>query len=422
MNNKKSMLKCILASAVAVSSLGTLASAQDMSAPCINEDVSKKLSSPFEQTPFLVKAKSIAKGTRVVLAKKKSTPTGAAATITEDDIPTTTTTRSEFTSGNASVANKKYSVKNQAKYGAAVYSSTNINIEDSIFKNSSTSSNGGALYIERKNSNISASIDNVIFSNNTSRRGGAVYLKGASSSDSIILTINDATFVGNSATEANAGYGGAIYASYSTLEINNTDFNQNTSTASGGAIHSQNNSSVNIKDSSFSGNTATSNGGALHLFSNSTSSITAEGSNVEFRNNDARYGGAISQDSRYSTLNLNTSNGKKIIFYAPDDDSNNDIYNLGTININGDVKVETNISGNGTLNLNSGTFYAKQLSQGRLNLNGGTLSFQESDAKTQNLPVAYSSSSVTTLSGSGNLKIDVNLIRFLLIVPTPVLR
>ena len=400
MNNKKSMLKCILASAVAVSSLGTLASAQDMSAPCINEDVSKKLSSPFEQTPFLVKAKSIAKGTRVVLAKKKSTPTGAAANI--PDNLTSKTSRTNQTTGSLSSDRTNY---NNIKYssswsllspaptlGGAIHSEVNTTITNSIFRNNeaegryiirSNPSYGGGMYIE--GNRITATIDNVLFDSNTasSGSGGAIYSAGGDSNDNVLtFNITNATFTNNSATELNNNHG------------------------DGGAIYSNGYTSLTITDTDFTSNSAEGDGGAIYNNANNVMSIVASGSDVNFSGNSASGNGGAIYNASGKTINFSTSNDKTINFLTSSD---NDIYNVGTITINGDVKVETNISGNGTLNLNSGTFYAKQLSQGRLNLNGGTLSFQESDAKTQNLPVAYSSSSVTTLSGSGNLKIDVNM-------------
>ncbi|MBR1461297.1 autotransporter-associated beta strand repeat-containing protein, partial [bacterium] len=406
-DQKKSTLKYILASAVAVSSLGTLASAHSVSAPQINDYSSKKLQSTFEQTPFLVKAKTLAKGTRVVLAKKKSTPTGAAATVTEDDITTTKSgdnARTNQTSGTLTADKTKYeNITASSGWffgseidGGAIHSEVNTAITNSIFSNNKVEGErgifsgnhygfGGALYL--KGNGITGTINNVIFTSNSAigGGGGALYLAGGSNSNAMHVNITNATFDDNSSTKLSSseGHGGAIYSTgYTSLTITDTDFTSNS---------------------------AEGNGGAIYNNANNAMSIVASGSDVNFANNSASDNGGAIYNASGKTINFSTSNDKSVNFLTSSGSASNDIYNAGTININGDVKVETSISGNGTLNLNSGLLYVKQLSQGTLRLNGGTLSFQESDAETQDLATSYSSNSVSNLSGSGDLKIDVNM-------------
>ena len=102
----------------------------------------------------------------------------------------------------------------------------------------------------------------------------------------------------------NENYGGAIYVMNATININNTQFTNNTSSETygdGGAIHIENNATVNITNSTFNKNNA-DYGGAIYA----TSSATININNTQFTNNTATSGGAIYSWSGV-TLNIRNS-------------------------------------------------------------------------------------------------------------------
>ena len=82
---------------------------------------------------------------------------------------------------------------------------------------------------------------------------------------------------------------GAVFNNAGTLEIFQSVFKDNTTTAKAGAI--ANTGTLSIKDSIFTNNSATSYGGALYNTGDTT--ITTENFNVIFSNNTAARGGAI---------------------------------------------------------------------------------------------------------------------------------
>ena len=399
MSNRKSLLKYILASAVTVSSLGLFNVAQADSTPVQNNTV--KSYSNNTQTPFLVKAKSFVedfKNTKVVLANKQGIPTGAAANVPDVGLREVTG-RTNQTSGTLNADKTKYQnihyssswdiFRPAPTLGGAIHSEVNTTITNSIFRNNEAEgryiirdnpSYGGGMYIKGKG--LTATINNVLFDSNTasSGSGGAIYSAGGNNNNhTITFNITNATFTNNSATE-----------------INNNNYGD------GGAIYSDGYTNLTITDTDFTSNSAEGDGGAIYNNANNEMSIIAENSDVNFSNNTASGDGGAIYNASGKTINFSTSNDKTINFLGS---TGNDIYNAGTINTAGDINVATKISGNGTLNVNSGTLYVKELTHGTLNLAGGTLSFQEKEGTT---PV-YSSNSVSTLRGNGNILIDVSM-------------
>ena len=426
MSNRKSLLKYILASAVTVSSLGLFNVAQADSTP-VQSNTGNSYSNNV-QTPFLVKTKAYVDNLRnkkVVFVNKKSVPTGGAATITEDDVTergryTHTTSNAGYVSGALIQGN----TSTTASGGAVSVSGNNqgASIIDSIIRNNTVSDanqlKGGGLYLTstKTNYNVLFALQNVLVEGNSvfysgtgvGALGGGLYTDGSANKSVYTLDIKDATFKNNSVSGGNAPSGGGIWvAGKHNLSVDNTLFEGNSADYSGGAIQVAYNATPGshiIKDSQFIGNTANTRGGAISVYG--TLTVQAENQDIIFRDNDSNQGGAIYVnlgDGR--ELTLETSNGHTINFLTPTDSASNDIYNVGTINTAGDINVATKISGNGTLNVNSGTLYVKELTHGTLNLAGGTLSFQEKEGTT---PV-YSSNSVSTLRGNGNILIDVSM-------------
>ncbi len=117
--------------------------------------------------------------------------------------------------------------------------------------------------------------------------GGAIYAENGAT-----VNINNTQFNQNTATGTYEGYGGAIYANaYSTVNINNTTFTQNNAD-DGGAIYANQYSTVNINNTTFTQNNA-DDGGAIYASSGSTVNINNTTFTQNNANGDYGYGGAI---------------------------------------------------------------------------------------------------------------------------------
>nr|WP_255596581.1 Ig-like domain repeat protein [Methanobrevibacter sp. TMH8] len=162
-------------------------------------------------------------------------------------------------------------------HGGAIHNrGDNMNIVDSTFINNNASTFGGAIYTAGNNMNVS----NSTFINNTARIGGAITINAFNS------TISGSTFINNNANTSNGGaiyvqpingnisiikstfednnalfYGGAVF-SQCTINVYYSTFTNNTACTNGGAIH---NNGVNstVSDSNFIGNSAKQCGGAI---------------------------------------------------------------------------------------------------------------------------------------------------------------
>ncbi|MDR2192508.1 MAG: hypothetical protein LBO62_06495 [Endomicrobium sp.] len=237
-------------------------------------------------------------------------------------------------------------------YGGAVYNAAELKVENSQFRGNTVSaqittgslsaySYGGAVFIS-SNSNII--FDAVIFENNAAQAkrsadesnvnlyayGGAIYID----SDGVkTIDIENSVFRGNSAASDN--YSGA-----------------GSREAKGGAIYNGFGNVLNIKNSVFTNNSVsdgTGLGGAI--YNAGTLNLIAAGGNVEFTGNKSGQWtfNAIHNSSDTAVINLNASNGGKIIF--------NDAIsgNNGVINVNsGLVEFNGGVSGNDIF-LNAGT-------------------------------------------------------------------
>ena len=143
--------------------------------------------------------------------------------------------------------------------GGAIYSISDVYIENSIFTGNNAFGDGGAIHC------YNAYITNCLFDSNKAKgatvsqcEGGAIYCKDD-------LTVDNSTFKNNYAGD----YGGAAYAKkinvnnnqdsnqlYNSFFINNTAGDND-----GGALYSKENS--NVKNAIFTGNNAFEDGGAI---------------------------------------------------------------------------------------------------------------------------------------------------------------
>lgn len=134
----------------------------------------------------------------------------------------------------------------------------------------------GALLVT---SDATLSIDNCTFSNNIN--GGAVDLDGGAT----------AVFMGCTFVDNTGEYGGAIYAAFGTLTLENCTFDANSALNNGGAIDSENDTLTitncvfigNVADGyPFEGNTFPAQGGAIYI-----NGVTANIDNSTFTQNQA---------------------------------------------------------------------------------------------------------------------------------------
>ncbi len=208
---------------------------------------------------------------------------------------------------------------NYSNDGGAINSSNSYNIYNTKFlNNKAIGGSGGAIW----NGNGSgATIRNTVllssFENNTTTSlGGAMYIAFADTD------LVDASFIGNKSEEI----GGAIYAGAMNLNVSANHFENNTADAAGGAMFLEG-TDADLIDTSFIGNKA-GEGGAIYVAATQLN-IFADKQDVAFSQNTASnddghtYNGGGAIYAEESTVNLNASEGKKIIFddtvaaYAP---------------------------------------------------------------------------------------------------------
>ena len=141
--------------------------------------------------------------------------------------------------------------------------------------------------------------------------------------------------------------GSVIYADSSSANIvlNNTDFRSNSVDAgNGGAIANISSENFSITNGIFTENTAKSGmGGAIYNAEKAEMSIVAENSGlVQFAGNSAEKGGAI-YNAGVLTMSA-TNSDSKIIVEAGTPEATNDIYNTGTLNLLGNIEINSGIN------------------------------------------------------------------------------
>ncbi|MDR2829450.1 MAG: hypothetical protein LBB45_00140 [Methanobrevibacter sp.] len=148
----------------------------------------------------------------------------------------------------------------------------NVNINKLTLKNGRVSKgNGGAIYVNSYDDYSSVNLKDSIFINNTATNyGGAIY------GDS---TVSDSTFINNTAGDS----GGAIH-SFDSIDVSCSTFINNKAIVDGGAIYGS--SKVKVSGSNFTNNNVGYNGGAIR-------GDYAVIDFTTFTNNEAKTGGAI---------------------------------------------------------------------------------------------------------------------------------
>lgn len=265
---------------------------------------------------------------------------GKYGSIKADNVTFTNNTASNYggaiyNEGNLDISNSKFTSNKAGNWGGAIYANTTvtnasgtkennggvINISNTEFDGNSASI-GGAIFLHNGTMNIT----NSKFTNNSADYSGAIF---TGSTEHAILNISDSLFEGNTAkgvgavqgmsvtsikntifrnntaTEDEDGAGALFLGAISNTQIGNSVdnslFENNTSTTRGGAISTRSqiannkDASLDIINTKFTGNKANTTGGAFdNYFYNSSSNegyVTVKGS--EFTDNYAANGGAI---------------------------------------------------------------------------------------------------------------------------------
>lgn len=189
-----------------------------------------------------------------------------------------------YNTGNITINYGEF-VSNKAATGSSIYiNGGRLNIFDGVVSNHGISSTSGdAIYAE--NGSV-VNIKNAEFKNNTTTNGAIVLINSE-------LYAIDTSFIENKV-------GGAINASNkSTVVIKRVVFTLNTAT-NGGAIN-LNNSSLSVQDSRFNSNTSTENGGAIYA-SNTSKAYQVNIEEVEFTSNRSNNGGAVYLQNCYGEI------------------------------------------------------------------------------------------------------------------------
>ena len=244
---------------------------------------------------------------------------------------------------------------------ATELSISDVSVEDALRTGTETSGIHDGAVIYADNEDATVELENTDFKNNSVKggNGGAI-----ANMQSETFSITNALFEGNSAS-AN---GGAIYnADDMTIGAAPSEIVSNTETM------------ISAGNTSFAGNTAVQ-GGAIYNAQNAEMTISSASSvkeingqpiiiasTIEFTGNAAEQGGAI---YNAGILNMKTSGDGKIIVDAATNTASNDIYNVWTLNLNGDITINSAIKD-------------AETASGTTNLNGGTLTLGENATVTQ---------------------------------------
>lgn len=244
---------------------------------------------------------------------------------------------------------------NTALLGGAIYNTGTMNMGGNLTSqpasmkiagstfSGNTAQNGGAIY-----NGGELTVDGTSFDGNNAEKGGAIYNTGK-------LTVTNSNF---SANEANSLDGGAIFnGNGGELTIEGGLFSGNIAqistenTGRGGAIYNTGTSTVNISGATFDGNSADKGGAISNAGTGSSGQITIADST--FTNNEALTdGGAIHNMSKgvidFTGNNVFSGNKKA-------DDTLNDIYNNGTINVDGNLTLDGGVSGTGSMTFAEGS-------------------------------------------------------------------
>ncbi|RAP50546.1 MAG: hypothetical protein BZ136_01155 [Methanosphaera sp. rholeuAM74] len=190
----------------------------------------------------------------------------------------------DIQNSNVNIVNCSFNNNHRMNYGGALnIRSSNVKITQSNFTNN-TACYGGAVYIEDSTVNMAYTT----FSDNNASYGGAISSKNSDSSMKNCL-IKDNT----------ALYAAGIYSFNNTLDVQITNFTNNTAKDYGGCILQLDQRKLNIYNSVLEDNTALTGAGVYVLYSNTTIKSTLS------KNNKATQGSFIYSYNNTVTLNDN---------------------------------------------------------------------------------------------------------------------
>lgn|GEM_PF-734824 len=203
--------------------------------------------------------------------------------------------------GNATVTNCTFTRNVAGTYdvghgsGGAIYTQIgDLTVDGCTFTGQNAlRGEGGAIYTVLTKTKVTNSsfTDNWVYRGS----GGAMYSSGRSYQGNEVTVIN-CSFTKNSA-QYNAG---AIYASYSVLNITGSTFTNNSADNFGGAIQNNIGSTLTVTDCSFTNNTSRSLGGAIL-----NDGICTVNSSTFTNNSATTYGGAIyNGGSKFYTMTV----------------------------------------------------------------------------------------------------------------------
>ncbi|MBO5287170.1 MAG: hypothetical protein J6B34_03515 [Clostridia bacterium] len=189
------------------------------------------------------------------------------------------------------IKNSTFTGNTAANGGVAKLGELNVtSIENSVFKENTTTSTGGVLHV----TSATVTINNVELDSNTASSGiiYATYVADEETQENILssITINKLNAEGNAVT----GNGGVIYAVQTNLDVYNSVFKSNNAKA-GSVMYLYTGVTVNIYASSFIGNACdesnTGNAAALFIYTGGTPALVHSCTFVG--NTSAGLGGAM---------------------------------------------------------------------------------------------------------------------------------
>ena len=235
------------------------------------------------------------------------------------------------TIGNATIRDS-YFVNNSGRWGGALAATggvsdsaiNTIGVDGTKFVNN-TALYGGAMFVWASNYTIS----NSVFDNNSAFGKGDMSPNDNNGGALIVTQDNipvSGKIVNSNFTNNKAQYGGAAWINEGTVDIDGSNFINNTATVEAGAIgfDSQYTKIIATVDSSkFVNNTAGSYAGAIYNLGD----LTVSGS--EFDNNKAQFGDIIYNNKIYNKEGILSINGNKYSNYT---ENKAPIINIGDIN------------------------------------------------------------------------------------------
>jgi len=229
-------------------------------------------------------------------------------------------------SGSVLEINNTIFANTTSKYATAIYNNGVTIIKKSKFLNLSANVTAGAIAVKGSAFTFTT-IDDCQFINVTSsRNGGALYLDiaGDSEESSGIVSINNTLF-----KNCSSEFGGAVLQLDGSLNIFNSQFEDNSAVENGGAVYTSY-ANLIIKNTTFTGNNAsTDNGWGGAVFFDKGIIIVDDST---FKNNGAKEGAAIfSYDGNYQIKNSKFENNANEDIHTYFDVKNSKISNCGNV-------------------------------------------------------------------------------------------